>query len=82
MEDQHLASISSSSMAIRTRVCPCGNVYLYVGHTCLYLRQEEFLMLRRSFRLPNATYWDKKTVTDKRQHQSAQGIPHPCLSPE
>jgi hypothetical protein len=42
MEDHPLASISSSPMAIRTRVCPCGNVYLYVGHTCVYLRQEEF----------------------------------------
>jgi hypothetical protein len=43
MEDQHRASISSSPMAIRTKVCPCGNVYLYAGHTCVYLRQEEFL---------------------------------------
>jgi len=31
------------AMNIQTRVCPCGNVYLYVGHTCVSLRQEEFL---------------------------------------
>jgi hypothetical protein len=30
-------------MNIHARVCPCGSVYLYVGHTCLFLRQEEFL---------------------------------------
>lgn len=30
-------------MNIQARVCPCGSVYLYVGHTCLFLRQEEFL---------------------------------------
>lgn len=28
---------------ILARVCPGGHVYLYVGHTCLFLRQEEFL---------------------------------------
>jgi hypothetical protein len=31
------------SMDIQARVCPRGHVYLYVGHTCLFLRQEEFL---------------------------------------
>ena len=45
MEDQHRTSISSLPMAIHTKVCPCGSVYLYVGHTCVYLRQEEFLDL-------------------------------------
>ena len=39
--DQPMQSVKA--MNIRTRVCPCGNVYLYVGHTCVYLRQEEFL---------------------------------------
>jgi hypothetical protein len=33
------------AMNIQTRVCPCGSVYLYVGHTCVYLREEEFLDL-------------------------------------
>ena len=36
---------TAKAMNIRTRVCPCGSVYLYVGHTCMYLRQEEFLDL-------------------------------------
>jgi hypothetical protein len=31
------------AMDIQARVCPRGHVYLYVGHTCLFLRQEEFL---------------------------------------
>jgi len=31
------------AMDIQARVCPQGHVYLYVGHTCLFLRQEEFL---------------------------------------
>ena len=41
--DQSMESVKA--MNIQTRVCPCGSVYLYVGHTCLYLRQEEFLDL-------------------------------------
>ena len=41
--DQPMQSIKT--MNIQTRVCPCGSVYLYVGHTCVYLRQEEFLDL-------------------------------------
>ena len=36
---------SGKTMNIQTRVCPCGSVYLYVGQTCVYLRQEEFLDL-------------------------------------
>lgn len=34
---------SVKAMDIQARVCPQGHVYLYVGHTCLFLRQEEFL---------------------------------------
>ena len=34
---------SAKAMDIQARVCPGGHVYLYVGHTCLFLRQEEFL---------------------------------------
>jgi hypothetical protein len=30
-------------MDIQAHVCPRGHVYLYVGHTCLFLRREEFL---------------------------------------
>jgi len=45
MEDQLQSVISSPQTAIRAKVCPCGNIYLYVGHTCVYLRQEEFLDL-------------------------------------
>lgn len=41
--DQPMQSVKA--MNIQTRICPCGNVYLYVGHTCVYLRQEEFLDL-------------------------------------
>ena len=33
---------SVKAMDIQARVCPGGHVYLYVGHTCLFLRQEEF----------------------------------------
>ncbi|NOT53881.1 MAG: hypothetical protein HOP18_04680 [Deltaproteobacteria bacterium] len=29
-------------MEIKARVCPAGHVYLYVGHTCLFLQQDEF----------------------------------------
>lgn len=45
MEDQRRAVISSSQMHIQTQICPRGHVYLYVGHTCLFLRHEEFLDL-------------------------------------
>jgi hypothetical protein len=45
MEDQQRIVISSTQMHIQTKVCPRGHVYLYVGHTCLFLRQEEFLNL-------------------------------------
>jgi hypothetical protein len=45
MEDQQRTVISSTQMHIQTKVCPRGHVYLYVGHTCLFLRQEEFLNL-------------------------------------
>ncbi len=45
MEDQQHTVISSTHMQIQTKVCPRGHVYLYVGHTCLFLRQEEFLSL-------------------------------------
>ena len=33
---------SIKGMDIQARVCPGGHIYLYVGHTCLFLRQEEF----------------------------------------
>ncbi len=45
MEDQQHTIVSSTQMQIQTKVCPRGHVYLYVGHTCLFLRQEEFLNL-------------------------------------
>lgn len=45
MEDQQRTVVSSTQMNIQTKVCPRGHVYLYVGHTCLFLRQEEFLDL-------------------------------------
>jgi hypothetical protein len=38
---------SVKAMDIQARVCPRGHVYLYVGHTCLFLRQEEFLDVAR-----------------------------------
>ena len=38
----HTAPVTKH-MSIQTRVCLCGSVYLYVGHTCVYLRQDEFL---------------------------------------
>lgn len=33
----------AKAMNIQAQVCSRGHVYLYVGHTCLFLRQEEFL---------------------------------------
>ena len=33
---------TTSQMDIKARVCPEGHVYLYVGHTCLFLQQDEF----------------------------------------
>ncbi|MGE0823703.1 MAG: hypothetical protein AB7G75_03135 [Candidatus Binatia bacterium] len=45
MADQQRTVISSSQMHIQTKVCPRGHVYLYVGHACLFLQQEEFLNL-------------------------------------
>lgn len=30
------------AMDIQARICPGGRIYLYVGHTRLFLRQEEF----------------------------------------
>ena len=32
-----------NKMDIQARVCPRGHVYLYVGHTCLFLQPDEFL---------------------------------------
>lgn len=34
---------AGTEMDIQARMCPQGHVYLYVGHTCLFLREEEFL---------------------------------------
>ena len=69
MEDQHLASISSSPMAIRTKVCPCGNVYLYVGHTCMYLRQEEFLDVAQVIQAAERYVLGQEDAgTDERRH--------------
>jgi hypothetical protein len=69
MGDQHRASISSSSMAIRTRVCPCGNVYLYVGHTCLYLRQEEFFDVAQVVQaVARYVLEQEDAVTDEHRH--------------
>jgi len=33
---------TAPQLNIQARTCPGGHVYLYVGHTCLFLRQEEF----------------------------------------
>jgi hypothetical protein len=45
MTEKDMTIISSTQMTIQTKVCPRGHVYLYVGHTCLSLRREEFLDL-------------------------------------
>jgi hypothetical protein len=37
-------------MHIQTKVCPRGHIYLYVGHTCLFLHQDEFLDLAQVVR--------------------------------
>jgi hypothetical protein len=42
MKHNHSAPLAKQ-MDIQARVCPRGHVYLYVGHTCLFLRQDEFL---------------------------------------
>lgn len=43
MTNDHHPLHSAKAMDIQVRMCPGGHVYLYVGHTCLFLRQEEFL---------------------------------------
>jgi hypothetical protein len=43
MIDQDRTAHAISKMNIQVQVCPRGHVYLYVGHTCLFLRQDEFL---------------------------------------
>jgi hypothetical protein len=69
MEDQQRTSISSSPMAIHTKVCPCGNVYLYVGHTCVYLRQEEFLDVAQVIQAAERyVLGQEDAVTDERRH--------------
>jgi len=69
MEDQHRTSISSSPMAIHTKVCPCGNVYLYVGHTCVYLRQEEFFDVAQVVQaVERYVLGQENAVTDERRH--------------
>ena len=45
MAEQDGTVISSPQMSIQAKVCPRGHVYLYVGHTCLFLRKDEFLDL-------------------------------------
>lgn len=47
MDNQNQFMPSVKAMDILARVCPGGHVYLYVGHTCLFLRQEEFLDVAR-----------------------------------
>jgi hypothetical protein len=43
MIEQDQAVLVPNKMDIEARVCPRGHVYLYVGHTCLFLQQDEFL---------------------------------------
>jgi hypothetical protein len=43
MKNQAHTTSVVRQMDIQARICPQGHVYLYVGHTCLFLRQEEFL---------------------------------------
>jgi hypothetical protein len=50
MEEQQRTVIASPRMQIQTKVCARGHVYLYVGHACLFLRQEEFLDLAQIIR--------------------------------
>jgi hypothetical protein len=69
MEDQHRTLLSSSPMAIHTKVCPCGSVYLYVGHTCLFLRQEEFLDVAQIIRAVESHLLNNAGETlDERSH--------------
>ena len=42
---EQTATVFSNQSGITTRVCPRGQVYLQVGHTCLTLRKEDFLDL-------------------------------------
>ncbi len=41
---------SPTRISIRTEVCPCGHVNLYMGRLCLYLQREEFLQLAQVVR--------------------------------
>jgi hypothetical protein len=43
MSGQNRLTPVINKMEIQARVCPRGHVYLYVGHTCLFLQQDEFL---------------------------------------
>ena len=56
-------------MNIQTRVCPCGNIYLYVGHTCVYLRREEFLDVAQVVQAAERYLLGQEdTVTNERRH--------------
>lgn len=42
MQHHAYSTLIEPQMAIQARMCPGGHVYLYVGHTCLFLQQDEF----------------------------------------
>ena len=42
MQNHHPHMSTTSQMDIKARVCSERHVYLYVGHTCLFLRPDEF----------------------------------------
>jgi hypothetical protein len=48
--NQNHAEGSSAALEIQARVCPQGHVYLYVGHTCVFLRKEEFMEVAQMVR--------------------------------
>jgi len=47
---EQTTTVFSNQAGITTRVCPCGHVYLQVGHTCLTLCKEDFLTLAQAVR--------------------------------
>jgi hypothetical protein len=64
MAEKDMTVISSTQMSIQAKVCPRGHVYLYVGHTCLSLRKDEFLDLAQIVQMTE-------------QHLLANGCPSP-----
>ena len=68
------ATVFSNRTGLSVRVCPRGHVYLYVGHTCLTFRKNDFVELSEVIQAAvdhiaeHSTWWEESQSMSGHTH--------------